>query len=152
MAEKFKARSVAMFTLGVADLERSIKFYEAIGFPLSPDSDPKMCTFVCTNNISIGLVEYNFLANDIGMEVDPPQKYKGFTAAINGLSPEEVDSVFNLAVEAGATPYEVPHWKDWGGYPGYSGYFLDPDGYTWEVAYAPTLKTDENRVLQPTWP
>lgn len=147
-ADSYKAQSISIITLGVEDVDRSVKFYEALGWELSPDSDPGMCTFMVTSNIAIGLVPYDFLANDALLPVSPRQEYHGFTLALNGASPEEVDALFNRAVEAGGKSHQVPQWKDWGGYEGYSGYFLDPDGYPWEVAYAPFLKlSPDNRLL-----
>lgn len=149
---KAHARSISMFTLGVKDLARSIRFYEALGWPLSPDSDPKMCTFMLADNIALGLVEYDFLAKDALLPPEPMHPYNGFTMAINGASQEEVDALYALALSAGGTAQQKPHWKDWGGYDGYSGYFLDPDGYVWEVAYAPFLRLDETRRLLPKRP
>jgi predicted lactoylglutathione lyase len=143
----YKMKSVSMFTLGVEDLARSIRFYEALGCVLSPESDPKMCTFLITGNIVIGLVPYDFLAKDALLPLSEKRAYNGFTLAINGASAEEVDAVYEKALAAGAVPHQQPQWKDWGGYPGYSGYFLDPDGYPWEVAYAPFLRLDENNRL-----
>ena len=149
---QFKAHSVSMFTLGVKDVERSVRFYEALGWPCSPDSDPKMCTFMVTDNIALGLVEYDFLAKDALLPTEPMHRYNGFTMAINGKSAEEVDALFDRAIEAGGTCQQNPQWKDCGGYDGYSGYFLDPDGYVWEVAYAPFLRLDETRRLLPRLP
>lgn len=142
-----RAKSVSMFTLGVQDVDRSVNFYRELGFVRSPDSDPKMCTFMVSGNIAVGLVPYDFLAKDALLPVEPVQRYRGFTMAINGSSAEEVDQLFELAVAAGAHPQQTPHWKDWGGYDGYSGYFLDPDGFVWEVAYAPFLHLAEDNHL-----
>ena len=146
---KTREHSVSMFTLGVKDVERSVRFYEALGWEYSPDSDPKMCTFIITDNIAMGLVEYDFLAKDALLPTMPQRPYNGFTMAINGASAEEVDEIFQLAMDAGGHCQQKPQWKDWGGYEGYSGYFLDPDGYVWEVAYAPFLRLDETRRLLP---
>src|SRR5690625_1220194 len=133
-------RGVSIITLGVKNVDKSVKFYEKLGWRLSPDSDPKMCTFIKTPNSTIGLVEYNFLANDIGIEASPKQLFPGFTLAINGDSTEEVNQIIQRAIDAGAIEHEKPHWKDWGGYDGYSGYFIDLDGYFWEIAYFPYCK------------
>ena len=54
--------------------------------------------------------------------------------AHNVKSQEEVDEVFGLAVTAGAKPTKTPQRVFWGGY---SGYFSDPDGFLWEVAFNP---------------
>ena len=146
---KIRAHSVSMFTLGVKDVDRTVRFYEALGWECSPDSDPKMCTFIITDNIAMGLVEYDFLAKDALLPVEPQRTYNGFTMAINGASAEEVDEIFQLAMDAGGTCQQKPQWKDWGGYAGYSGFFLGPDGYVWEVAHAPFLRLDETRRLLP---
>lgn len=143
------AKSVSMLTLGVEDVERSVRFYEAMGWECSPDSDPAMCTFVLSSNLAIGLVPYDFLARDALLPVDPKTRYNGFTMAVNGANAQEVDALFERAMAAGATAQQKPQWKDWGGYDGYSGYFLDPDGYVWEVAFAPTLRIGEDNRLLP---
>ena len=146
---EYKAQSVSIVTLGVESVKRSVAFYEALGWECSPDSDEKMCTFLLASNIVLGLVPYDFLAKDARLPVDPKTRYNGFTLAINGANPEEVDALFRRAVEAGATPHQQPQVKDWGGYEGYSGYFLDPDGYPWEVACAPFLRLSEDNRLLP---
>lgn len=152
MTEKpIKAQSISIITLGVESVARSVAFYEALGWERSPASDEKMCTFMLTSNIVLGLVPYDFLANDALLPVDPKTRYNGFTLAINGKDPAEVDALYQLALDAGATPHEKPRYKDWGGYDGYSGYFLDPDGYPWEVACAPFLRlSEDNRLLPAT--
>jgi hypothetical protein len=142
-------RGISILTLGVKNLEQSIEFYQNLGWELSEDSDPKMCTFIKTPNSCLGLVEYDFLAKDIGIACPPKRDYSGFTMAINGENPEEVDQIFHQAIEAGARCHEYPHWKDWGGNKGYSGYFQDPDGYYWEVAYAPFCTLGETGTLLP---
>ena len=147
-ADNYRAQSISIITLGVEDVERSVKFYEALGWELSPDSDPGLCTLMVTSNIALGLVPYDFLAKDAQLPVSPKREYHGFTLALNGADPEEVDALFARAVEAGGKSHQKPQWKDWGGYDGYSGYFLDPDGYPWEVAYAPFLNlSSDNRLL-----
>lgn len=146
-ADLMKRRGISILTLGVRDLERSIKFYQDLGWELSPDSDPKMCTFIKTPNSTLGLVEYCFLARDIGIPCDPKPNFPGFTLAMNGATPEEVDEIFARAVAAGATVHEQPQWKDWGGYDGYSGYIIDPDGYYWEIALSPFLSVGETGTL-----
>ena len=149
--QEYRAQSLSIITLGVENLERSIAFYEALGWECSPDSDPKMCTFMLASNIVLGLCPYDFLGKDVQLPIEPKQRYNGFTLAINGKDPEEVDALYELAIKAGATPHEKPRYKDWGGYEGYSGYFLDPDGYPWEVACAPFLRlSEDNRLLPKT--
>ena len=74
-------------------------------------------------------------------------------AEVENIQPteEEVNELFAMAEEAGGTVWQKPQWKDWGGMDGYLGYFLDPDGYPWEVAYAPFLRlAEDNRLLPKT--
>lgn len=145
------AKSISIITLGVSDLDRSIKFYEDLGWELSPQSDPKMCTFMLASNIVLGLVPYEFLANDALLPASEKKPYNGFSLALNGENSDEVDAIFERGIQAGAVMHQKPQWKDWGGYDGYSGYFLDPDGYVWEIAYAPYLElTSDKRLLPDT--
>lgn len=70
-------------------------------------------------------------------EVGPVRSGAGFaplTLAHNVASPEEVDAVLSEAAEAGATVRTPGSQREWGGY---SGYFVDPDGFAWEVAFNP---------------
>lgn len=146
-----RAKSISIITLGVQDLQKSIAFYEELGWECSPESDPAICTYMLTDNVVLGLVPYEFLGNDARLKVGLKPEYCGFTLAINGASAEEVDELFAMAERAGGTVWQKPQWKDWGGCDGYSGYFLDPDGYPWEVAYAPFLRlSEDNRLLPKT--
>ena len=60
--------------------------------------------------------------------------FAGFALAHNVKTKDEADEVFAQAVAAGATPIKTPQDVFWGGY---SGYFADPDGFLWEVAFNP---------------
>ena len=149
MPAKVPNVAISMITLGVDDVQRPVKFYTSFGWELSPDSDPAMCTFINTPSTILGLVGYEFLANDALLKAKPRAQYQGFTLAVNGASAEEVDAIFENAIRNGGASHQRPQWKDWGGYDGYSGYFLDPDGYPWEVAFAPFLKLTEDGRLMP---
>jgi catechol 2,3-dioxygenase-like lactoylglutathione lyase family enzyme len=121
-----------MITLGVSDLAASVKFYEqGLGFPRM-DSAPEVAFFTL-NGTWLGLYNRDALAADASV----PQAgsgFESFTLAHNVQSEAEVDEVINQAVEAGATLAKKPEKVFWGGY---SGYFKDPDGHLWEVAYNP---------------
>jgi uncharacterized glyoxalase superfamily protein PhnB len=67
------------------------------------------------------------------------------TIAYNARSEAEVDTILAQAVSAGATLHVPAHKAFWGGY---SGYFLDPDGHPWEVAYNPYFALAENGDLR----
>jgi uncharacterized protein len=144
-----RGHSLTIVTLGVDDLERSMAFYRAMGWPISSASDPVMCTFVVTPSTILGLVPNDILEGDSGLTVtrNSPGRFGGITLAVNGHDEADVDAILERAVAAGATLHKPASQQDWGGYPGYSGYFLDPDGYPWEVAYAPFITILDNGNL-----
>jgi len=144
-----REHAITIVTLGVSDLERSMAFYRALGWHVSSASDPVMCTFVLTPSTVLGLVPIDVLEGDSKLKVTPnaPGTFGGVTLAVNGHDEADVDAILERAVAAGATLLHPSSTQDWGGYPGYSGYFLDPDGYPWEVAYAPFIKILPNGTL-----
>ena len=126
-----KAR-ISMITLGVADLEKSIKFYEeGLGFP-KLDSPPEVAFFTL-NGTWLGLYSREALAED-AMVSSEGHGFNSFTLAHNVASEAEVDEVMAQALAAGATLAKPAQKVFWGGY---SGYFKDPDGHLWEVAHNP---------------
>ena len=123
---------ISMITLGVRDLAVAIEFYEkGLGFPRM-ESPPEVAFFTL-NGTWLGLYGRDALAEDATVSADG-QGFESFTLAHNVGSEREVDEVIALAVEAGATLVKKPQKVFWGGY---SGYFKDPDGHLWEVAYNP---------------
>jgi len=123
-----------MITLGVQDLERSISFYEqGLGFP-KVESAPEVA-FFSLQGTWLGLYGHDALAEDV--QVTPTGTgFRGVSLAHNVSSEAEVDQVIATALAAGATLSKKPQRVFWGGY---SGYFADPDGHLWEVAYNPHL-------------
>ena len=123
---------ISMITLGVNDLEKSVKFYnEGLGFP-KMDSSPEVAFFTL-NGSWLGLYGREALAEDAMVSSDG-NGFNGFTLAHNVTSEAEVDQVIEQALSAGATLAKPAQKVFWGGY---SGYFKDPDGYLWEVAHNP---------------
>ena len=122
---------ISMITLGVRDMARSVAFYEALGF-VRRNSDENV-TFFALNGTWLGLYGYEALAEDAQVAPDGGS-FGGFTLAHNLSSEAEVDTVFSQALAAGAEATKPPQKVSWGGY---SGYFKDPDGYLWEIAYNP---------------
>ena len=124
---------ISMVSLGVADLERATKFYqEGLGLPrLKPYKDS--ISFFDLNGSWLGLYPWDLLAEDAG--VSPTgEGYRGVALAHNLHTKEEVDTLMEQAVAAGAKLVKQPQEVFWGGY---SGYFADPDGHLWELAYNP---------------
>lgn len=123
---------ISMITLGVRDLERSIAFYEkGLGFPRM-ESPPEVAFFTL-NGTWLGLFGREALAEDA--RVSPQGSgFNSFSLAHNVTSESEVDAVVQQAIDAGAKLVKSPEKVFWGGN---SGYFTDPDGHLWEVAYNP---------------
>ncbi len=136
---------ISLITLGVADLARSRRFYEALGWrsPCPRDSD---VVFFQANAMIFGLWGREELDRDSCVEPGAPAG--GFALAYNVTSPLEVDAVLREAAAAGGTVMRVGDETFWGGY---SGLFHDPDGHAWEVAHNPgwTLAPDGSVSLDP---
>ena len=121
-----------MITLGVKDIEKSVKFYQdGLGFP-KMESPPEV-VFFTLNGSWLGLYGHDALAADASVSPEG-SGFNGFALAHNVASEAEVDKLIEQALSAGATPARAAQKTFWGGY---SGYFKDPDGYLWEVAYNP---------------
>lgn len=125
---------MSMITLGVSDLQRSIQFYEGgLGFP-KLESPPEVAFFTL-NGTWLGLFSRKSLAEDAGVS-EEGGGFPGFTISHNVQSESEVDEVIASAVKGGAELIKPGQKVFWGGY---AGYFKDPDGFLWEIAYNPFL-------------
>lgn len=133
---------LTLVTLGVSDLAGSSAFYEAWGWKASSASQPSV-VFFQANGLALALFGRSDLAKDAGVE-DRPTGFAAVTLAYNAHSKEEADEVYALAVKAGARPIKPLQDVFWGGY---SGYFADPDGHLWEVAWNPFFPLDEQGHL-----
>ena len=123
---------ISMITLGVDDLERSVRFYrDGLGFP-QLESSPGVAFFTL-NGTWLGLYGRAELAQDATVAA-AGEGFNSFSIAHNLASEEEVDAAMNEALAAGAILVKTPQQVFWGGY---SGYFKDPDGHLWELAYNP---------------
>jgi uncharacterized protein len=129
---------LSVVTLGVTDLARSRAFYEALGWTTgaAPDDD---VVFFQSGGMVFALWSRSQLAEDSG--VTEGQGWGGITLAHNVRSASEVDSAMSEAAGAGATITRRAGDTFWGGY---SGVFLDPDGYPWEVAHNPHWEIGED--------
>jgi len=136
---------LSMFTLGVADLERTKAFYhKVIGW--KPEPTPPEIAFFDLGGTVFSLYPHEAMIDDMGIgpAAPPNSPYQGFALAHNARSKEEVDAIFARLKEHGATILKDAHDTFWGGY---SGYFSDPDGHMWEVAYNPHWTVqDDGRI------
>ncbi len=123
---------IGLITLGVKDLRASLKFYcDGLGF--TPEGDTKDIGILRMEGTWLSLYPREKLAEDATVSPEG-SGFRGFTMAHNVKSKEEVDEVLGLAVKAGARLIKPGQDAAWGGY---SGYFADPDGFLWEVAWNP---------------
>jgi catechol 2,3-dioxygenase-like lactoylglutathione lyase family enzyme len=131
-------------TLGVADVEAAAAFYERLGWRRSSGSVPGEIAFFRLGGVALGLWDHDKLAHDAGLPTAPPLPFRGVALAVNVATEAEVDQVLNDARDAGATLLKPGERADWGGY---SGYFADPDGNAWEVAYNPGFPLREDGTV-----
>ncbi len=124
---------ISIITLGVQDLERSFRFYgEGLGLPVAWGLE-KSIVFFSTSGTRLALYPYEKLALDVAEAFNVPRsKFPGFALAHNVRARDEVEPILERAVAAGGTIESAAHETFWGGY---AGYFADPDGYLWEVAF-----------------
>lgn len=121
-----------MITLGVKDLATSVRFYkEGLGFP-QMESPPEVAFFTL-NGTWLGLYNREALAKDATVKPDG-SGFNSFTISHNVETEAEVDLIIKNAINAGASIAKEAQKTSWGSY---SGYFKDPDGHLWEVAYNP---------------
>ena len=122
---------VSLITLGVSDLDRARRFYEALGWRTgaAPADD---VVFFQAGGMIVALWGREQLAEDSGVE--DGGGWGGVTLAYNVRTPEEADTLIGQARAAGARIAREPGTTFWGGY---SGIFIDPDGHPWEVAHNP---------------
>ena len=123
---------ISLITLGVADIEASAAFYEALGWSRveSPDG---VIAFDLIGQ-TLGLYPKANLAEDIGIDPDKVGGFSGVTLGHNVRDKGEVDALMDRAKVAGAKILRPSGDVFWGGY---IGYFADPDGHIWEVAFNP---------------
>lgn len=139
---------ISLITLGVSDLARSRRFYEALGWKASAASNDAVA-FFDLGGVILSLFGRTALAEDAGVPGDG-EGFRAVSLAHNVRRREEADALVARAREAGATVLKAPQDTFWGGY---AGYFADPDGHLWEVAWNPHFPIDaEGRTWLPDSP
>jgi uncharacterized protein len=132
---------ISVITLGVTDLQRSYRFYkEGLGFPTRMTPDGGIVLFATTGT-RMFLYSYAKLAEDIGLKApsieNPKERFSGVTFGHCTRKKADVDVILSQAEKAGGRIVKPARDASWGGY---GGYFADPDGYLWEVAYSDLWK------------
>ncbi len=132
-------------TLGVRDLERAVAFYrDGLGWPLSSASVGDFAIFALSTGTALALYPRDLLAADA--HVKDGGGFGGITLAQNVADKQAVDNVLAQAVGAGGTLLKPAVTAEWGGY---SGYFADPDGHPWEVAWNPFFVLEAGQLRLP---
>lgn len=132
---------VTVLTLGVDDLDRALAFYrDGLGLPSKGIVGKEfeygaVAFFELENGMILALWPRTSLAHDSGLMRTPPSA-TDVSIGHNVISREAVDEVMGQAARAGATIVKPAGETFWGGY---AGYFMDPDGHLWEVAWNPKL-------------
>jgi uncharacterized protein len=123
---------ISFVTLGVADLERATRFYaEGLGLPRL--KSPSTVSFFELGKTWLALYPRHLLAADAGVTAEG-SGFPGFALAHNVRSVPEADRLLQEVVRAGGRIVRPARQTEWGGY---AGYFADPDGFLWEVAWNP---------------
>ncbi|HXG70211.1 MAG TPA: VOC family protein [Gemmatimonadaceae bacterium] len=135
---------ISIVTLGVTDVSRAIRFYrDGLGWPMSTVGDGQVAFFQL-NGAVLALYPRAALAEDAKLNDKPGSPFNGFTLAHNVAERLQVDSTLDEAVQAGARLLKPAEDAFWGGR---SGYFADPDGHAWEIAWNPQFPFDERGGL-----
>lgn len=136
---------IILLTIGVTDLEKSLAFYRGLG--LSSEGivgkefeDGAVAFFDLQNGLKLALWERKSIAHDAKIALQPASATE-FTVGHNVSSKKEmVDAVMEQARKAGAIITDPAQDRFWGGY---AGYFQDPDGHLWDVAWNPQMNIEE---------
>ena len=143
MSEAAFEPRVSLITLGVDDLARARAFYETgLGWKASPASQGDV-VFFQVGALAISLFPRRLLAEDAGVSTDGAG-FSGITLAHNVREPADVDRLLAVAEAAGARITNAAQDAFWGGR---TGYFADPDGHLWEVAWNPHFAIAEDGGL-----
>lgn len=136
---------IKLITLGVDDLEATLAFYrDGLGLPtegiIGTEFEDGAVVFIEMNDdLILGLYPRAALAKDANVELGPRSPSELTLGHIVG-SKEAVDEIMRQAQEAGAHVTDAARERFWGGY---SGYFQDPDGHLWEIAWNPAWEVRE---------
>ncbi len=137
---------ISIVTLGVDDLDRATRFYEAMGLTAGMKV-PGDVAFFQMGGIILGLWPREKLAADAGVE-NTPRGFAGIALAYNVRSDAEVGETLEQAGRAGGRIVKPAQRAFWGGW---YGYFEDSEGNLWEVAHNPSFPLDaEGRISLPS--
>jgi uncharacterized glyoxalase superfamily protein PhnB len=140
------APRLTLLTLGVTDVARSATFYEALGFRRKARGSTGVAFFEA-GGVILSLWSAEELAKDAKIAPQEVSGFRGVSLAWNVASASAVDHAMERAIALGARLLRPAQDVFWGGY---TGYFTDPDGHIWEVAYNPHWPfSEDGRLLLP---
>lgn len=137
---------ISVLTLGVDDLARAVAFYrDGLGWPTrgivgSAEQHSAVAFFALQAGVQLALYPRASLALEAGV-AEPPSGTSGCLLSHNVARREQVAEVMAQAAAAGARILRVPRDTAWGGH---AGYFQDPDGHPWEVAWNPKWPVEDD--------
>ena len=128
---------ISLITLGVADLARARTFYQRLGWQ---GQEVEQTVFFQAGGMALVLWGRGKVADDAGLADRGTDGFGGITLAHNVRSRAEVDQILDDAADAGAEITQPARETFYGGY---AGFFTDPDGHVWEIAYNPGFTLDD---------
>jgi uncharacterized protein len=135
---------INIVTLGVSDIPAATEFYQALGWNKSESQSNDDISFFQLDNLILAMYGLKGLIEDACIDGDLSVP-SAVTLAINLPSEVDVDRFLQNITKVGGTLVKPAAKAFWGGY---SGYFADPDGHRWEVAFNPFFPLDENGMIQ----
>lgn len=136
-------QTISFVTLGVSDLDKSRRFYRALGWIESSGSQAEVAFFQ-VGSIAFALFGRDSLADDANVSPEGTG-FPGFALAHNVATEADVEATLQEAVAACGCLVRPAAKASWGGF---RGYFADPDGFLWEVCYNPFFPLDEQSFVQ----
>ena len=134
---------VDFISLGVRSVAASRSFYvDGLGWPVQREFPGDVVFIQVNHGLVLSLWDVRQMQADAG--VSAPGPVPCITLSHNLPGTDDVDRVMAEAAAAGADIIAEPVTQPWGGY---SGYFADPDGFRWEVAYNPTWEVDDDGAV-----
>ena len=136
--------AITLITLGVADVAKATAFYESLGFVKSATASQDEVSFFRAGGVVLALWGREAQRDDANAGA-LWNGNGGMVVAQNVASEAEVDAAMARAVASGARILKPASTTFWGGY---DGYFADPDGHIWEIAFNPHWGLDEDGVIE----
>jgi catechol 2,3-dioxygenase-like lactoylglutathione lyase family enzyme len=134
---------LSIVTLGARDMNVLRSFYRALGWPELPIGDDSWTGFLL-GGVLLGLFPMSDLTDEAAPGSPAPTGWSGVTLACTVGTRAEVDTAFDAAVAAGATPVAAGTDRSWGGR---SAFIADPEGNRWEITWSPRATFDGRGAL-----